>query len=160
MNWITSRSEGSTSVNILRLAPRPRMMPVISRSQMQIGYVCVDLRGRDIAVSEQRLNRTRVSAVLQQVRREAVSQGVRRNVFDARFFRVLLDHGPGDLSCERPAAMQKNKRRSRFAVSGFDCRILLQPMNRTLAERHTALLVPFAVTDDETCEEIDVYLLQ
>lgn len=92
---------------------------------MRVGYVRVDLCRRDIAVSEQRLNGTRISAVLQQMRREAVSQRVRRNIFDAGPFSVSLDHGPRDLSGEGPAAIQENKRRSRFPVSGFDCRILL-----------------------------------
>src|ERR1041385_2414820 len=103
------------------------MMTVISRSQMQVGDVRVDLRRRNIAVSKQRLDRTRVSSVLQQVRRKAMAQRVRRNILDAGFLCVLLDHGPRDLSRERTAAIQKHKRRSRFAITSFHRRILMQP---------------------------------
>ena len=81
------------------------MMPVIRRSQMHVGDVRVDLRGRDITVPEQRLHRTGVRAVLQKMSREAVSQRVWRNVLDPDLLRVTLDHGPRELSRERPAAM-------------------------------------------------------
>src|ERR1051325_7695832 len=125
------------------------MMPVVSRSQVQVGDVRVDLRRRDVTVSEQPLHRTRISAVLQQVRRKAVSQGVRRNIPDADFFCMPLDHGPCDLSCERKAAIQKHERGSSFAISGLHCRILLQPVNGALAERYAAFLVSFSMTDDK-----------
>jgi hypothetical protein len=101
------------------------MMPVISRSQMQVGYMRVDLRRRNVTVSEQLLNGTRIGAVLQQMRRKAVSQRVWRNIFDAGRFPVSLDHGPRHLSRKRPATMKENKRGSSSAVSGFYCRILL-----------------------------------
>ena len=52
------------------------MMPIISGAQMHISHVRVDLRRGDIAVAEERLNRTRVSPVLQKVRSEAVTQRV------------------------------------------------------------------------------------
>ena len=81
------------------------MVTVIRRSQMHVGNVRVDLRGRDITVPEQRLHRTRVRAVLQKMSREAVSQRVWRNVLDPHLLRVTLDHGPRELSRERPAAM-------------------------------------------------------
>jgi hypothetical protein len=44
------------------------------------------------------------------MRREAMPQRVRRNILDTHFFRVPFDHGPGHLSCERPAAVQKHER--------------------------------------------------
>lgn len=53
------------------------MMLVVSTTQMTIGDVRVDLRRRDVAVSQQRLHRTRISAVLQQVRCETVPESVR-----------------------------------------------------------------------------------
>ena len=40
-------------------------MIIVSSAQVTIGDVRVDLRGRDVAVPEQRLNGTRVGAVLQ-----------------------------------------------------------------------------------------------
>ena len=55
------------------------MMPIVSRAQVHVGNVRVDLRRRDIAMAQQRLHRTRISTVLQEVRGKAMSQRVRRN---------------------------------------------------------------------------------
>ena len=60
-------------------------MPIVRGAQMQIRDVCINLRRRNIAVPEQRLNRTRIRAVLQEMRGKAVSQRMRRH--------VLLDPG-------------------------------------------------------------------
>lgn len=81
------------------------MMPIVSRAQMHVSNVRVDLRRRDIAMAQQRLHRTRISTMLQEVRGEAMSQRVRRAIPDACLFRVSLDHGPGKLPRERPAAI-------------------------------------------------------
>ena len=85
-------------------------MPVVRRSQMHVCDVRVDLCGGDVAVSEQRLHGTRVCAMLQKMGREAVSQRVWRNVFDAHLLGVVLDHGPRKLSRKRPPAIQKHVR--------------------------------------------------
>jgi len=135
-------------------------MAVICRPQMKIGDVRIDLRRRDIAVTKQRLHRSRIGAMLQQMSREAVPQSVRRNILDARFFRMDFDHGPRNLSCERPPAMQENMWRSLFPILRFHRSVLLQPVNRALAKRHTSFLVSFSVTHNETCKQIDVSLFQ
>ena len=85
-------------------------MAIIRRSQMPIRDVCIDLRRRNITVTQKGLNRTRVSAVLQEMSGEAVTQRVWRNVLESRLFGVPPDHGPCEVSRERPAAMQKNVR--------------------------------------------------
>src|SRR6185369_13521239 len=154
-----SRSVGALILNI-RFDACPWMVPVIRRSQVQVGDVRVDLRRRNITVPEQRLDRTRISTVLQQMRGEAVPQRVWRNIFNAYFFRVSLDHGPRNLSCERPAPIQKNKRGTSLAVTSLHRRILLQPVNRALPERHAPFLVSFAVTHNETRHQIHVRLFQ
>ena len=84
------------------------MVSIVGGTEVNIGHVCVDLSGRDVAVSQHGLNGTRVGAVLQQVRRETVTQRVGRHVFDSHFFRVALDHRPGELSRERFAAVQED----------------------------------------------------
>ena len=43
-------------------------------------HMRVDLRGRDIRMSEQRLHRAQVGAVLQQMARESVTQHVRAHL--------------------------------------------------------------------------------
>src|SRR5205807_4510184 len=75
-----------------------RMKSIVSLPHMHVGDVGVNLRRRNVAVPEQGLHGTRVGAVLQQVRRKAVPQRVRRDVGHARFLCVLLNDSPGVLS--------------------------------------------------------------
>ena len=51
----------------------------------------VNLRRRDVGVSEHLLNRANVRRVLNQMRRKTVPQSVRRNAFETDFFRVFFD---------------------------------------------------------------------
>ena len=74
------------------------MVIVIGSAQMLVCYVCVDLRGGNVAVTKQRLHGTRIRAVLQQVSGKTVAQRVWRNVADANAFCVTLDRGPGKLA--------------------------------------------------------------
>ena len=41
------------------------MEPIVSLAHVQVRDVRVDLRGRNVAVAQQRLHRTRIGAVLQ-----------------------------------------------------------------------------------------------
>ena len=99
-------------------------------------------------MTKQRLDRARVGAILQQVSGKAVTQSVRRNVADARFRRVTLDHGPGELSRQWFAAIQKQVRVCGLAVTSFNGGVLLQPVNRALADGNAALLASFAMTNN------------
>ncbi len=107
---------------------------------MHVGDVRVDLRRRYIAVAEQRLHGTRVSAVLQQMSRETVTQRVWRNVFDPRLFSVTLDHGPCELSRERPPTMQKNIWATTAFRNLLSPPILLQPVNQHSCRAARAVL--------------------
>lgn len=49
------------------------MMPIVSRAQVHVGNMRVDLRRRDVGMAQQRLHRTRIGTVLQEVRGEAMS---------------------------------------------------------------------------------------
>ena len=75
-------------------------MGVVGRAEVLVGNVSVDLRSRNIAVTEQGLHRTRIRAVLQQVSRKTVPQRMRGNVIDADTFGVILDREPGKLPCQ------------------------------------------------------------
>src|SRR5688572_31816211 len=77
------------------------MMPIVSRAQMHVSDVRVNLRGGNVAVAQERLHRTRISSVLQQVSRKTMPQRVRRNVLDPRALRMALDHGPREMPRER-----------------------------------------------------------
>ena len=135
-------------------------MPIVRGAQMQIGDVCINLRRRNIAVPEQRLNRTRIRAVLQEMRGKAVSQRVRRHILDSRGFRMSLDHGPCELPRERPPAMREDIRQRLLSVSGFDRRILLQPVNRAFPKRHATLFVSLSMTHDQARKQVNVRLFQ
>ena len=56
---------------------RPRVKSIVCLAHVHIGDVCVNLSRRDVAVAEECLHRTRVRAMLHQVRPETVAQGVR-----------------------------------------------------------------------------------
>src|SRR5215213_10900182 len=122
------------------------MMTIVSRTQVHVCDVCVDLRCRNIAVSQQRLNRPRVGAVLQKMSGKAMPQRVWRDVLDSGAFRVTLDHGPRPMPRERLTAMQKDMRQRLLAVISLRRRVLLQPVNRAFAERHSPFFASFAVT--------------
>src|SRR5579883_2890345 len=84
---------------------RSRMMFVVSRAQVRVGQMRVDLRGGKIAVTEQGLDGARVRAALHQKRGEGMAQRVRRNVRVASgACGVTLNHRPHVLTCERSGA--------------------------------------------------------
>ena len=56
---------------------------------MRVGNMRINLRRRNIGVSEHLLNRANIGAILNQMRGETMAQSVRRNVFAARFFRRI-----------------------------------------------------------------------
>ena len=61
------------------------MRLVVDILELLFDKLGVDLRGGDVGVAEHFLNGAEVRAVFEQVRRERVAQGVRRNVlFDLR----------------------------------------------------------------------------
>ncbi len=85
-------------------------MFVVRIPQMAIGDMRVDLRRRDIAVTQQRLDRTRVSAVLQQMRGETVAQCMRRDILHPGLVCITLNQGPGKLSCDWLTAIKEQVR--------------------------------------------------
>src|SRR5882672_11869970 len=101
-------------------SPGTRMMIIVSRTQMAIGDVCVDLRCRNIAVAKQRLDRTRVGAMLQQVSRKAMTQSVRRNILETNLRRVGFYHCPRKLACHWLAAVQEEVSKRRFTIARFE----------------------------------------
>src|SRR6185503_9359949 len=94
------------------------------------------------------------------MRRKAVPQSVRGNILNSRVHGVTPDHGPRKVSRKRPPTMQENIWRRRLAITRFHRGVLLQPVNRTLPERHAALLISLAMTNHEPREQINVRLLQ
>src|SRR5260370_33983229 len=58
-------------------ASRSRMKRAMDFAQVALREMRVNLRGRDVAVTEHLLHSTQVGAALEQMRREAMAQGVR-----------------------------------------------------------------------------------
>ena len=135
-------------------------MIVVSGAQVLVGYVSVDLRGRDVAMTQQRLHRARVGAVLQQVRGKTVTQRVGRNITDANALCITLDCGPGKVARQRLAAVKKQIWVRRLSILCLQRRILLQPMNRAFAQRHAPLFASFAMTINDAAMQINVGLFQ
>src|SRR5262245_3343741 len=86
------------------------MKSIVGLAHVEVSYVRVDLRRRNIAVSQQRLHRARISAMLQKVRGKAVPQRMRRNVGHSGCRRVLLDYRPRILARQRSPSMKKQSR--------------------------------------------------
>src|SRR5262245_55195463 len=75
---LVKHNEAATSRRTpkLLLHPRAWMKAIVRRTQMHVRNMRVDLRSGDVAMAQQRLYRTRVSAVLQQVSRKTMPQRV------------------------------------------------------------------------------------
>ena len=64
---------------------------LVSRSQMRVSDVRVNLRRRNVGVSEHLLHRTNIGAILNQMRGETMAQSVRRNILQTNFCGVFFD---------------------------------------------------------------------
>ena len=91
---------GTDFIVLLALARRSgsRMKSIISLTHVQIRDVRINLSRGNIRVAEHCLHRTRVGAVLHQVRAKAVTQSMWRNFRHSRRRRMRLNHQPGRLS--------------------------------------------------------------
>ena len=85
-------------------------MSIVSRAQMTICDVSINLRGRDVAVTKQSLHRTGISPMLHQVSSEAVAERVWRYSSEAGTGRMLLYSFPGELSSYGLAAVREEIR--------------------------------------------------
>src|SRR6266852_3154674 len=94
---------------------RTRMMLLIDVLQSVQRQMRIDLRGRNIGVTQDRLHRSQVGAVFHHVRGTAMTQHVRAGVASAaRGGRA--DHLPDALAAQSsPASAEEKKRRSPFS---------------------------------------------
>ena len=75
------------------------MIFVIHSLQILFDELCIDLSGGNIAVTQHFLNRPEIRSVLEQMRRKAVPQRVRRDLLvDVRFFLIVFDDLPESLT--------------------------------------------------------------
>ena len=125
------------------------------------GDVRVNLRRADAGVAEQFLDDAQARPMLQQMRRKAVPQHVRRDVAgNARTADAALDAQPQRYRCERRAAPgQKNIRvrfrRDQLGPSGFE--VTVQRGHGGSPDRHHALFVALADDIDEAGVEVKLF---
>src|SRR5690606_11306855 len=127
-----------------------RVMAAVQLLHALASDVRVDLRGRNVAVAQQQLHDAQVRAVVQQMRRERVANGVRRQLLvDARLLRVALDDVPESLT-RHPVAPPGREKIIRLALeqdlAARAAEELAQPVLRLVPERDEPLAV--ALADD------------
>ena len=149
---------GGRAAKSLSLSRRPgsRVKSIVSLAHVQIRDVRVNLSRGNIAMAQERLDRTRVGAVLHQVCPKAVPQRVRRNVGYACRRRVGLDYSPGIVPRHRTTAVQKQLGLTFVAELFSNRQVSLQPVNRALAQRDAPLFVAFAVAGNQSRVQINV----
>src|SRR5258708_6520626 len=98
---------------LLQLHPScTRMELLVHLLEPGSGYVRVDLRRRDVAVSQHHLHAAQVGAVFEQVCGEGVTKDVRGDVTsDSSLPRVTNDLHPEGLTGHRPAAVGEEEMR-------------------------------------------------
>ena len=111
-------------------------------------HVRVDLRGGYVGMPQQHLYGPQIGAVVQQVRRKSVPQGVRRNRYlHARCQRVPLDDLPKHLPRHGCATRRHKQCIGRLATQNLRTRlgeIAQQPGVSFFAKRHQAFFGSFA----------------
>src|SRR5918998_607999 len=122
------------------------MRPRVYLANALAGQVRVELGGADASMAEQRLDHAQVCSALEQMRREAVTERVRRDALgDAGGLRPALDELPDRLASHaRPAPTDEHSGR-RSAGGPLAARpraIPMQPLTGLLPHRHAPLLVP------------------
>ena len=126
--------------------------------------VRVDLRGRQVAVSEQHLHHPQVGAVIEQVGRKGMAQGVRRQLFaDAGLARVALDDVPEGLARHAITAARGKQVIGLAFEQDLTARAPVEfpdRAHRLLAERNESLAIALAENADNALVQVDLALAQ
>src|SRR5262249_16379120 len=98
--------------------------------------------------------------MLQEMGGKAMPQRMWRNVRNSCFRRMLLDYGPGILSRQRAPSVKKQVGLGLAAQPFANSQVLLQILNRTLANGHAPLLVSLPVTSDQSRMNVNIADMQ
>jgi len=136
------------------------MKPIVGIFEPALVNVSVNLRRGDVSVTEHLLDDAKIGAIIQQVSRKTVPQGVGCDVFgDSSMARVLLDEVPNRLATEWTAAPGQEHFGAIAVVLANQwtrlLKIALYPADRLFADRHDPLLAAFADSPQESGFEID-----
>ncbi len=115
-------------------------------------------------MTQQHLNHTQIRAVIQQMRRKGMAQGMRRQFFlDAGLFGITFDDVPKRLARHAIAAA-RGKQIVRLAfqqdLNARALHELLQPLHGLLAQRNQALAVAFADNAHHTLIQVHLIVLE
>ena len=128
------------------------------------GHVRVNFRRADVRVTEQLLNHAQIRPVLQQVRREAVPQHVRRDIArHAGSPHATLDAQPKCNRGKRGAARREENVRRGAACDKFgpsDFEVTVQRFDRFPSHGYNTFLVTLADDIDKTRFEMDLLQTQ
>jgi len=145
------------------------MEALVDFFEMGVGDMGIDLCGGDVGVAEERLDRTEVGAVHEEVGGERVSQGVGRNVFgDAGFFGVFFDEALDGTGGEATivargvggavvAAIAKEKRSERVGAGG---EIFAKAIGGGLRDEDRAIFAAFAANHEFAAVEVDTIAVE
>ncbi len=136
------------------------MKSIVSLAHVQVGDVRVNLSGRNVRMAQQRLHRTRIRAVLHQMRAKAVTQSVRRDIRHAGLGRISLDDRPRRLSGHLAVAMQEQLGPRFIPQSLANAEITLNPVYCAFTDRNATLLAAFAMTGKQSGVDLNIARLQ
>ena len=116
--------------------------------QPRFGDVRINLRGGEIAVAEQHLHHAQVGAVIDEMGRKGMAQGVRRDGgANADGNRIIMNELPESAAVHRSAARRDEQHIAKPPVVQQRARlasITRDHLRRLLAHRHEAHLVALA----------------
>src|SRR3569832_1440410 len=145
-------------------ASAPRMMLTVHLFQTLAGHVSVDLRSRQITVTQQHLYDAQVRAVIEQMRGERVPQGMRRELLgNTGFTGVALDEVPEGLARhpiapprrEQVVGLALEQNLAARAVEEFR-----QPTHGFFAQGNQPLAVALAHDANDTLVQVDLPMAQ
>jgi hypothetical protein len=125
------------------------------------GDVGIDFGGGDGGVAEEFLDDAEISAVLEQVRGEAVSEHMRSDVtFDAGHAGAFLDAQPKRHRGERSSALGEENIPGRMEAHELGAgrfKVELERLDGFASDRHSAFFVAFAENGDEAGIEVELF---
>jgi hypothetical protein len=162
---ISSSTCGSSCNVFLRgSSARVGMRLEIQLPTALVGYVGVELRGREIGMSEHFLNRSQIGSPLEEVGGERVPEQVRMDTMgiEARFLGEFAEDQEGAGPCQGPASGVQEQLRPvpRVEERAAAREVTQKCLGGVPADRNDALLAALADHSNEAVVEVDAGLLE
>src|SRR6187399_1611955 len=141
-----------------------RMVRAVQLFHALTGHVGVDLRGREVRMTQQHLHHAQVGSMIEQVRGEGVAQRVRRQLFvDDGLAGVALDDVPEGLARHAVATARREQVVGGAVEQDLAARRaheVRQPTHGFLTQRDQTLAVALAHDPDDTLVGVDLVVLE